>query len=162
MTINHAVFDYLLDYLVEKATPEEIMAFQLPDDFRQYRNTLAHKNQTGDITPDETAELAGILETEALVTALRARAMKSTELKKDFFSRYTDELINPQTGMISLAQIQREHKRRLDMGQFSTAPSLANRWAKPGHDLDFDELEAAISEISQEWEQELDDLFGED
>ena len=67
-----------------------------------------------------------------------------------------------ESGQITLEQIKQEHQRRITAGAFENAKSLANRWAKPDAELDFEELESGIKEFTMGWEQEIDDIYGED
>lgn len=68
-------FDYFLDFVVTKATPEEILAFQLPESERQRAIDLLDKQDEGTLTPDELAELEQIAELDGLVSMLKARAL---------------------------------------------------------------------------------------
>jgi len=69
------VYEDLLDYLVAKATPQEIMAFKASESAQERARDLMDRNNAGTLTPDETAELQQILQVERLVAMLKARAM---------------------------------------------------------------------------------------
>jgi len=47
-------------------------------------------------------------------------------------------------------------------GAFDGVESLRNKYADPPLELSDSELRASIRESSQEWEQDLDDLFDDD
>ena len=46
-------------------------------------------------------------------------------------------------------------------GAFAHPTSLANRWARPGLDLSFEEIETLRHDVGREWEQELEQFFGD-
>ena len=73
-------YDKFLDYLVEKATPEEILAFQLSEEDQEYARELVERNNAGTLTPDEMAQVQQLLQFERMVSALKAKALKA--LKK--------------------------------------------------------------------------------
>lgn len=52
-----------------------------------------------------------------------------------------------------------EHERLRAEGAFDNATSLRNKYASPDFDLSFEELEAGIREFSNQWEEDIDDLF---
>ena len=68
-------YDYLLSFVVDKATPEQILAFELPDDIRERAIELLDKQDEGTLTPAEAAELEQMQEVDQLVLALKARAL---------------------------------------------------------------------------------------
>jgi hypothetical protein len=76
MTIAHvtAAYDYFLAFLVEKATPHEILAFEIPEAQRQRALELLEKQDTGMLTPQEIEELEQMQQIDRLVSALKARA----------------------------------------------------------------------------------------
>lgn len=76
-------YDYLLDYLVEKASPEEILAFELPQLLQERARDLIAKGQH-DLSAEESRELSQLLETEALITALRGRALEAIDIRAKF------------------------------------------------------------------------------
>jgi len=69
------VYDQLLDFLVEKATPEEILAFKAPDDFQALADELTEKNKAGTLTKAERDLLEQMIEYHLLFTELKARAI---------------------------------------------------------------------------------------
>lgn len=68
-------YDRLTDYLVEKATPEEILAFKISEAEEQHAIELLDKQDSGTLTPTEDAELAQMREVDALVGLLKAKAL---------------------------------------------------------------------------------------
>lgn len=67
-------YDKFLDFLVEKASPEEILAFQLADEEIARAEELSDNNKKDRLTPDEAADLEQMLEFHMLVTLLKAKA----------------------------------------------------------------------------------------
>jgi hypothetical protein len=74
------VYDDFLDYLIEKATPAEILAFQPSPQALERAETLLDRSSEGELTLDERAELDQMLQMDRLVSVLKARALAA--LKK--------------------------------------------------------------------------------
>ena len=70
------VYTPLLDYLVEKATPEEILAFETPEAEQQRAAELAARQQAGELTPKEAVELKQLRDLDLLIAALEERARR--------------------------------------------------------------------------------------
>ena len=68
-------YESLLDFLVEKATPEEILAFELTPQQLIRAEELSQKNKTGRLSDDEAYELDKMMQVELFIGALRARAL---------------------------------------------------------------------------------------
>jgi hypothetical protein len=64
-----------IEYLLEKMTPEEILAYQASDAEQERAEELTEKNKEGILTPKERAELEEMMNLEALVHLLKVRAM---------------------------------------------------------------------------------------
>jgi hypothetical protein len=73
----HPAHDAMLDFLVEKATPQEILAYEISEDERERALELLNKQEEGTLTPQEEAELDAIEQMELLYMALRAKALKA-------------------------------------------------------------------------------------
>ncbi len=73
------VYDSFLDFLVKKATPAEIIAFQAPEEAQQRANELLDRHSAGELSPEEMAELEQMQQLDRLVSALKARALASLE-----------------------------------------------------------------------------------
>jgi hypothetical protein len=69
------VYDDFLDYLIKKATPAEILAFQPSAEAQARAETLLERSGEDELTPDERAELEQMLQLDRLVSVLKARAM---------------------------------------------------------------------------------------
>jgi hypothetical protein len=68
-------FDRLLDYLVEKATPQEILAFSATPTEQEHAEDLLERQSIGTLTPDEKTELEQMAEFDEFVGLLKARAL---------------------------------------------------------------------------------------
>ncbi len=74
MAISSPIFDELLDYLIDKATPQEVLSFR-PSDSAQARATeLLDKNNEGTITPSEVHELEQLRQYNAMLVKLKLKA----------------------------------------------------------------------------------------
>lgn len=72
-------FDEFFDYLVETASPEQVLAFQ-PSTQAQARATeLLNKNSDGTITASEQAELEQFRQYDAMLTKLKLKARLSLQ-----------------------------------------------------------------------------------
>lgn len=75
-------YDYFLSFVVEKATPEEILAFQIPDAHRNRAIELLDKQDAGTLTPAEWEELEQMQQVDRLVSALKARALTASAKRR--------------------------------------------------------------------------------
>lgn len=70
------VFDGFLDYLVDKATPQEILAFEVTEEEQLRAEELSERRKESTLSPDEAAELEQMVEFNLLVATLKAKALK--------------------------------------------------------------------------------------
>ena len=75
-----SVYDEFLEYLAQRAAPEEILAFKASEKAQERADELTERNKAGTLTAEETAELEQMLRFNRLVSMLKARAIKA--LKK--------------------------------------------------------------------------------
>jgi hypothetical protein len=68
---------HFLDYLVEKATPQEILAYKVSEAEQERVAELLDKQNEGTLTPKEEQELEAFRQLELLYMALRAKARKA-------------------------------------------------------------------------------------
>lgn len=68
------VYDELLDYLAEQASPQAVLAFKPSPEAEQRAELLSDKNNAGTLTPTEAFELEQLLYFDRKVTLLKARA----------------------------------------------------------------------------------------
>jgi hypothetical protein len=71
------VFDKFLDFLVEKATPQEILAFHVSEEEAEQLQDLIDRNNAGTLGVEEAAYLDQAVDFELLVSVLKAKALKS-------------------------------------------------------------------------------------
>ncbi|MEO8606371.1 MAG: hypothetical protein ABI690_00695 [Chloroflexota bacterium] len=69
-----------VEYLLEKMTPEEILAYKASDAEQERAEELTEKNKEGSLTLEERNQLQEMMNLEALINLLKVRAM--VELKK--------------------------------------------------------------------------------
>ena len=74
------IYDELLDYLVEKATPEEILAFRASEKAEARAADLLDRNNAGTLMPEEELELQQLLYFDSRISVLKAKA--AVTLKK--------------------------------------------------------------------------------
>lgn len=67
-------YERFLDRVVETMTPEEILAFRVSEAEQERAEELLNKNNEGDLTAEERAELEQMLEFEELMMLLKIRA----------------------------------------------------------------------------------------
>jgi len=73
------VYDRFLDFLVEKATPQEILAFTIPESERERALVLLDKRDTGSLTLEEAIELDQMQRVDQLISALKAKALAASK-----------------------------------------------------------------------------------
>ena len=71
------LYDQFLDYLVEKASAEEILAFKAPPDEQAYAHALLERASAGELTPDERDLLDQMARFEQMMALLKAKALKA-------------------------------------------------------------------------------------
>ena len=70
-----SVYDNLLSFLVEKATPEEILAYTVPEAVATRAIDLMERNNEGLLTEGEAAELEDMRRADKLISLLKARSV---------------------------------------------------------------------------------------
>lgn len=75
------VFDDFLNFVVEKATPQQILDFRVSDVSQKRAVYLTERKKMGALTSDEAVELDQMLELDLLVSSLKARALKAVSQK---------------------------------------------------------------------------------
>ncbi len=68
------IYDELLDFLVERATPEEILAFKASEKAEERAEYLLDGNNAGMLRPEEKLELEQMLYFDRKISILKARA----------------------------------------------------------------------------------------
>lgn len=77
MALNELIplYDTLLDYLVEKATAQEILAYKASPEEQERADDLTEKNKIGGLSADEQVELQQMIEVNVFVMLLKAKAL---------------------------------------------------------------------------------------
>jgi hypothetical protein len=78
----HPPHDAILNFLLEKATPEEILAYQVSEEEQQRTIDLLDKQDEGTLSADEAAELDFIRRMDLLLQALQAKALMALQNRK--------------------------------------------------------------------------------
>lgn len=76
MAVYHiaSIYDDLLNYLADKASPEDVLAFQASNEAEERAAYLTDRNNAGLLTPHEREELDQLLYFDRKVALLKARA----------------------------------------------------------------------------------------
>lgn len=69
------LYDEFLSYLVEKATPAQILAFQPSENAQEYARELLERNNEGKLTTEESYSLEQMLQFERMMSVLKAKAL---------------------------------------------------------------------------------------
>jgi hypothetical protein len=72
------IYDELLNFLIERATPEEILSFKPSEKAEGRAEDLLDRNNAGTLTPEETLELQQMLYFDRKTSVLKAQAAKSS------------------------------------------------------------------------------------
>ena len=73
-TLVPMIYNELLEYLVRKATADEIMAFKASPEAEERAAYLIDRNNAGTLTLDERLELEQILYFDSKISVLKAKA----------------------------------------------------------------------------------------
>jgi hypothetical protein len=68
------LFDEITDFILSQPTPEQIIAYQVPDSLNERLHDLLDRNGESQLTADERAELDSFLKIGHLLTMLKAKA----------------------------------------------------------------------------------------
>jgi len=72
-TPTRTVFDAVTDFLATEPSPQEIIAYHLPDDLQQRADYLADRNGEGLLTSEEREELVEILNVDQMFSLLKTK-----------------------------------------------------------------------------------------
>ena len=73
-------YDSLIEFIIAKIPPEDILAYHASDDEQERAEELTYKNKNGMLTPKERRELEKMMELEAIVVLIKARALEAQHL----------------------------------------------------------------------------------
>jgi hypothetical protein len=67
------VFDVVTDFLASEPSPEELIAYHLPDDLQVRVDELVERNGEGQLTFDEQQELFDFMRADEMMALLKAK-----------------------------------------------------------------------------------------
>jgi hypothetical protein len=67
------LFGVITDFLATNPTPEEVIAYQLPDYLRQRAVELLERNTAGELTPEERDEMMDYVRMDTMLLSLKAK-----------------------------------------------------------------------------------------
>ena len=70
---SRTVFGEITDFLATNPTPEEIVAYELPEDLQARAHELLDKNGEGDLTPEEHDEMMDFARMNAMMRLLKVK-----------------------------------------------------------------------------------------
>ena len=73
-----SAFEELVEYLAQKATPDEILAFEASESAQTRAEELLERNSEGALTLEESLELEQMVHFDRIVTGLKAKALKAS------------------------------------------------------------------------------------
>lgn len=80
-TPHSHVYDDFLDFIFEKATPEEILAYEASPKAQERAIELLERGSAGELTPEEVEELNQMLYIDRIVSVMKARALAALNKK---------------------------------------------------------------------------------
>jgi hypothetical protein len=73
VAITRTVFDVITDFLASEPTPEELIAYHLPDDLQARADELVEQNGEGQLTFDQQQELYDFMRADEMMALLKAK-----------------------------------------------------------------------------------------
>ena len=71
------LYSELLDYLVDKATPQEILAFKASPEAQAYADDLLERQSAGQLSAEDAQILEQMEQVERLMSVLKTKALRS-------------------------------------------------------------------------------------
>ena len=68
-----SVFSEITDFLATNPTPEEIIAYRLPDDLQARAHELLERNGEGKLTPETRDEMFDVVRVDEMMSLLKAK-----------------------------------------------------------------------------------------
>jgi hypothetical protein len=68
-----SVFGEITDFLATNPTPQEIIAYRLPDDLQERAHYLLELNGEGELTPEERDEMFDFVRVDQMMSLLKAK-----------------------------------------------------------------------------------------
>lgn len=73
METTRTVFDEITDFLATEPTPDDIIAYRLPDDLVQRAHDLLERNGEGELSPQEREEMFDFARADEMMSLLKAK-----------------------------------------------------------------------------------------
>jgi hypothetical protein len=80
---TRTVFDVITDFLVTEPSPQEIIAYHLPDDLQERADYLAERNGEDLLTPEEREELNEFLNADQMFSLLKTKMKLKLKKKSE-------------------------------------------------------------------------------
>ncbi len=80
---TRTVFGVITDFLATNPTPEEIIAYRLPDDLEARAHELLDLNGEGELDTEERKEMGDYLFVERFMSLLKAKVKAQYKLNSD-------------------------------------------------------------------------------
>jgi hypothetical protein len=72
-TATRSVFDVITDFLASDPTPDELIAYHLPDDLQARVDELVERNGEGQLTFEQQQELYDFMRADEMMALLKAK-----------------------------------------------------------------------------------------
>jgi hypothetical protein len=72
-TATRTVFDVITDFLASDPTPDQLIAYHLPDDLQARVDHLVEQNGEGQLTFDDQQELLDFMRADEMMALLKAK-----------------------------------------------------------------------------------------
>jgi hypothetical protein len=72
-TATRTVFDVITDFLASDPTPDQLIAYHLPDDLQARVDQLVEQNGEGQLTFDDQQELLDFMRADEMMALLKAK-----------------------------------------------------------------------------------------
>jgi hypothetical protein len=72
-TATRTVFDVITDFLASDPTPDQLIAYHLPDDLQARVDQLVERNGEGQLTFDDQQELLDFMRADEMMALLKAK-----------------------------------------------------------------------------------------
>jgi hypothetical protein len=72
-TATRTVFDVITDFLASDPTPDQLIAYHLPDDLQTRVDQLVERNGEGQLTFDDQQELLDFMRADEMMALLKAK-----------------------------------------------------------------------------------------
>ena len=79
---SRSVFSEITDFFATNPTPEDIIAYRLPDGLQVRAHLLLERNGEGELTADEREELLDYVRVEEMMSLLKAKMKRKLRQTK--------------------------------------------------------------------------------